>query len=71
MMRFNLAWLLDSLNVDIGDFGNVLGMQGESKQSIPFLAWSLLMEIIRDESKFKIEQASRSPALKSGSEAKI
>lgn len=37
MMRFNQAWLLDSLNADIyWGFGNLLGMQGKFKESIPF-----------------------------------
>jgi len=42
MMRFNQAWLLDSLNADIyWGFGNLLGMQGKYKESIPFLERSL------------------------------
>ena len=42
MMRFNQAWLLDSLNADIyWGFGNLLGMQGKFKESIPFFDRSL------------------------------
>lgn len=37
IMRFNQAWLLDSLNADIyWGFGNLLGLQGKFKDSISF-----------------------------------
>jgi tetratricopeptide (TPR) repeat protein len=42
MMRFNQAWLLDSLNADIyWGFGDLLGMQGKFKESLPFFERSL------------------------------
>lgn len=42
MMRFNQAWLLDSLNADVyWGFGNLLGMQGKFKESIPFFERSV------------------------------
>jgi tetratricopeptide (TPR) repeat protein len=42
MMRFNQAWLLDSLNADIyWGFGNLLGMQQKFKESIPLFDRSL------------------------------
>jgi Cytochrome c biogenesis factor len=37
MMRFNQAWLLDSLNADVfWGFGNILGMQSDFKGSIVY-----------------------------------
>jgi tetratricopeptide (TPR) repeat protein len=37
MMRFNQAWLLDSLNVNVyWGFADLLGMQHKFKESIPF-----------------------------------
>ncbi len=42
MMRFNQAWLLDSLNSEIyWGFGNILGQQRKFKESIPFFEKSL------------------------------
>ncbi|WP_428328876.1 tetratricopeptide repeat protein [Mucilaginibacter sp.] len=42
MMRFNQAWLLDSLNSEIyWGFGNLLGTQRKFKESIPFFQRSL------------------------------
>jgi tetratricopeptide (TPR) repeat protein len=42
MMRFNQAWLLDSLNADIyWGFADLLGMQGKFKESIPFFERSI------------------------------
>jgi tetratricopeptide (TPR) repeat protein len=42
MMRFNQAWLLDSLNADVyWGFGNILGMQGKFKESLPFFERSV------------------------------
>ena len=42
MMRFNQAWLLDSLNADIyWGFGNLLGLEGKFKESISFFEKSL------------------------------
>lgn len=42
MMRFNQAWLLDSLNADIyWGYGNLLGMQGKFKESLPFFGKSM------------------------------
>lgn len=42
MMRFNQAWLLDSLNADIyWGFGDNLGMQKKFKESLPFFEKSL------------------------------
>ncbi|MDB5024741.1 MAG: hypothetical protein JWP78_2496 [Mucilaginibacter sp.] len=42
MMRFNQGWLLDSLNADVyWGFGNLLGMQGKYKESLPFFERSL------------------------------
>ncbi len=37
IMRFNQAWLLDSLNAGVyWGLGNVLGMQGKFKESLPY-----------------------------------
>jgi tetratricopeptide (TPR) repeat protein len=46
MMRFNQAWLLDSLNADIyWGYGNILGMKNRDfKQSLVFLEQSLKMD---------------------------
>jgi tetratricopeptide (TPR) repeat protein len=42
MMRFNQAWLLDSLNAnEYWGFANLLGIQGKFKESIPFFERSL------------------------------
>jgi tetratricopeptide (TPR) repeat protein len=42
MMRFNQAWLLDSLNADIyWGYGNLLGMQKKFKESLPFFEKSI------------------------------
>lgn len=42
MMRFNQAWLLDSLNYQIyWGFGNLLGMQKKFKESLPFFTRSI------------------------------
>ena len=42
MMRFNQAWLLDSLNAEIyWGFGNLLGSEGKYKESIPFFDKSI------------------------------
>jgi tetratricopeptide (TPR) repeat protein len=42
MMRFNQAWLLDSLNSEIyWGFGDNLGMQGKYVESLPFFERSL------------------------------
>jgi len=42
MMRFNQAWLLDSLNADVyWGFGDLLGMQKKFKESIPFFERSI------------------------------
>ena len=42
MMRFNQAWLLDSLNADVyWGFGNLLGSQGKFKESLPFFERSI------------------------------
>jgi tetratricopeptide (TPR) repeat protein len=42
MMRFNQAWLLDSLNADIyWGFANLLGTQGKFKESIPLFERSI------------------------------
>jgi len=42
MMRFNQAWLLDSLNSEIyWGFGDNLGMQRKFKESLPFFERSL------------------------------
>jgi len=42
MINFNQAWLIDSLNADIyWGFGDILGMQGKFKGSIPFFNRSL------------------------------
>jgi tetratricopeptide (TPR) repeat protein len=42
MMRFNQAWLLDSLNADeYWGFANLLGIQEKFKESIPFFEKSL------------------------------
>jgi tetratricopeptide (TPR) repeat protein len=42
MMRFNQAWLLDSLNAEVyWGFGNLLGMQGKFKESIQFFERSI------------------------------
>lgn len=42
MMRFNQAWLLDSLNADIyWGFADLLGMQGKFKESLPFFERSI------------------------------
>jgi Tfp pilus assembly protein PilF len=44
MMRFNQAWLLDSLNSEIyWGFADNLGMQGKYKESLPFFERSLKM----------------------------
>jgi tetratricopeptide (TPR) repeat protein len=44
MMRFNQAWLLDSLNSEIyWGFADNLGMQGKYKESLPFFKRSLKM----------------------------
>lgn len=44
MMRFNQAWLLDSLNSETyWGFGNLLGAQGKFKESIPFFERSLTL----------------------------
>jgi len=41
-MRFNQAWLLDSLNSEIyWGFGDNLGTQGKYKESLPFFERSL------------------------------
>jgi tetratricopeptide (TPR) repeat protein len=45
MMRFNQAWLLDSLNSEIyWGFGNLLGAQGKFMESIPFFERSLKLD---------------------------
>jgi tetratricopeptide (TPR) repeat protein len=45
MMRFNQAWLLDSANSEIyWGFGDILGAQGQFKQSIPFFERSLKLK---------------------------
>ncbi|MDB4904169.1 MAG: hypothetical protein JWQ63_3450 [Mucilaginibacter sp.] len=45
MMRFNQAWLLDSLNSEIyWGFGNLLGAQEKFKESIPFFERSLKLD---------------------------
>jgi len=42
MMRFNQAWLLDSLNSEIyWGFGNLMGTQEKFKESIPFFEKSI------------------------------
>jgi tetratricopeptide (TPR) repeat protein len=42
MMRFNQAWLLDSLNADVyWGFGNILGIQSDFKSSIMFFEKSI------------------------------
>lgn len=42
MMRFNQAWLLDSINADIyWGFGNILGQQGAYKESLKYFDKSL------------------------------
>jgi tetratricopeptide (TPR) repeat protein len=42
IMRFNQAWLLDSLNADLyWGLGNVLAMQGKFKESLPFYGKSV------------------------------
>lgn len=42
MMRFNQAWLLDSTNADAyWGFGNLLGIQNQLKESIPFFERSI------------------------------
>ena len=42
MMRFNQAWLLDSLNADIfWGFGNILGQQQKFQESLKFFDKSL------------------------------
>jgi tetratricopeptide (TPR) repeat protein len=44
MMRFNQAWLLDSLNSEIyWGFANLLGLQGKFKESLPFFKKSLVL----------------------------
>lgn len=44
MMRFNQAWLLDSLNAEIyWGFGNLLGRQQKFEESIKYLEKSLKM----------------------------
>jgi len=44
MMRFNQAWLLDSLNAEIyWGFGDNLGMQRKFRESLPFFERSLKM----------------------------
>jgi len=45
MMRFNQAWLLDSLNAGIyWGFANILGQQGKFKESIPFFERSIKLD---------------------------
>jgi tetratricopeptide (TPR) repeat protein len=45
MMRFNQAWLLDSLNADIyWGFGNLLGRSNQAEASIPFFQKSLKLQ---------------------------
>lgn len=42
MMRFNQAWLLDSLNAEIyWGYADILGMQGKFKESLPFFEKSI------------------------------
>ncbi|MBS1532191.1 MAG: hypothetical protein JSU01_17950 [Bacteroidetes bacterium] len=56
MMRFNQAWLLDSLNKDIyWGFADLLGMQQKFKESIPFFERYLKIDshnvrVLQDES---------------------
>jgi tetratricopeptide (TPR) repeat protein len=45
MMRFNQAWLLDSLNADIyWGFGNLLGKNNQAEASLPFFEKSLKLK---------------------------
>jgi tetratricopeptide (TPR) repeat protein len=45
MMRFNQAWLLDSLNADIyWGFGNLLGRNNQAEASLPFFEKSLRLK---------------------------
>jgi tetratricopeptide (TPR) repeat protein len=45
MIRFNQAWLLDSLNADVyWGFGNILGTQKRFKESLPFFKKSLKID---------------------------
>ena len=45
MMRFNQAWLLDSLNANIyWGFGNLLGMQGRFKESLLFFERAIKLD---------------------------
>ena len=42
IMRFNQAWLLDSLNADVyWGFGNIVGMKGQFNESLEYLEISL------------------------------
>lgn len=42
MMRFNQAWLLDSMNADVyWGFGNLLGNNNKHKEALPFFKKSL------------------------------
>ena len=44
MMRFNQAWLLDSLNADVyWGFGNILGQQQKFQESLKFFDKSLIL----------------------------
>ena len=45
MMRFNQAWLLDSLNAEVyWGFGNLLGIQKKFKESLPFFEKSVKID---------------------------
>ncbi|MGQ8336487.1 tetratricopeptide repeat protein [Sunxiuqinia sp. A32] len=45
MLRFNQAWLLDSLNAGVyWGFGNILGMQSDFEGSIKYLRKSIEIE---------------------------
>jgi len=45
MMRFNQAWLLDSLNADVyWGFANLVGSQGKLKESLPLFSRSLQLD---------------------------
>jgi len=47
MMRFNQAWLLDSLNSEVyWGFGNLLGLQKKFKESLPLYKRSLKIDSI-------------------------